>query len=163
MYPKKITMKMQRTWLAGLALLIGTFVWFGYAQPFSPAKAEKEAVKAAVLDYVEGLYEVAPDRIERSVHKDLKKVGFWYNPNQEAFGDLSPMTYDQLHTLASRWNANGQQATDDSPKKIEIYDVLGRTANAKLTAEWGTDYMQLAKIDGKWMIMHVLWQSPDPS
>jgi len=156
-------MKMQRTWLAGLALLIGSLVWFGYAQPFSPAKAEKEAVKAAVLDYVEALYNVEPDRIERSVHPELKKVGFWYNPKEEAFVGPNPMTYDQLHSLAGRWNTDGKQANDKSPKKIEVHDVLGRTATAKLTAEWGTDYMQLAKIDGKWMIMHVLWQSPDPS
>ncbi len=62
---------MQRTWLAAMALMIGSIAWFGYAQPFSLAKAEKEAVKVAVLDYVEALYEVEPERIERSVLPEL--------------------------------------------------------------------------------------------
>ena len=29
--------------------------------------------------------------------------------------------------------------------------------SAKLTAWWGTDYVLLAKYDGRWMITHVLW------
>ena len=44
--------------------------------------------------------------------------------------------------------------------RITVYDVLDQTATAKLVAEWGIDYMHLAKFDGKWMIVNVLWQSP---
>lgn len=33
--------------------------------------ADKEAVRQAVLDYVEGIYNVEPARIERGVHPDL--------------------------------------------------------------------------------------------
>jgi hypothetical protein len=36
---------------------------------------------------------------------------------------------------------------------------MDKTAVAKLSAQWGVDHMQLAKIDGKWMIMNILWQS----
>lgn len=43
---------------------------------------------------------------------------------------------------------------------MTIFDVLDQTATVKLVAEWGTDYMHLAKFDGKWMIINVLWQSP---
>jgi hypothetical protein len=43
---------------------------------------------------------------------------------------------------------------------VEIYDVQDQTASAKLTAWWGTDYLLLARIDGRWMIRQVLWQSP---
>jgi hypothetical protein len=38
--------------------------------------------------------------------------------------------------------------------------VLDQTASAKLTASWGIDYLLLAKYDGRWMITHVLWQTP---
>ena len=38
---------------------------------------ERAAVKRAVLDYVEGVYNVDPDRIERSVHTELAKRGFY--------------------------------------------------------------------------------------
>ena len=33
------------------------------------------------------------------------------------------------------------------------------TAVARLDAEWGVDYFQLAKIDGRWMIVNVIWQT----
>ena len=33
-------------------------------------------------------------------------------------------------------------------------------ACAKLRAQWGIDYLLLARFDGRWMITHVLWQGP---
>ena len=54
----------------------------------------------------------------------------------------------------------GGPAPATAPKEIEILDVADQTAAAKLTAWWGIDYLQLAKYDGRWMIVHVLWQSP---
>ncbi len=41
-----------------------------------------------------------------------------------------------------------------------VFDVQDQTASAKLTASWGTDYLLLAKVGDRWMITHVLWQSP---
>lgn len=37
--------------------------------------------------------------------------------------------------------------------------ILDKTASAKLTAHWGVDSFHLAKIDGQWRIVQVLWQS----
>jgi len=123
---------------------------------------EYEAVKAAILDYVEGIYEVDSTRIEKSVHPELRKRGYWYNPNEKAYRDNLDMSYQQLVHLAATWNKSGESADADSPKVIDIYDVNSKTASARLTAEWGLDYFHLAKLDGKWLIMNVLWQSlPD--
>ena len=41
------------------------------------AEIEREAVRKTILDYVEGVYETDPTRIERSVHPDLSKRGFF--------------------------------------------------------------------------------------
>ena len=30
---------------------------------------------------------------------------------------------------------------------------------ARLDAEWGIDFFHLAKVDGTWKIMNVIWQS----
>jgi hypothetical protein len=70
------------------------------------------------------------------------------------------MTYEELHDLAGSWNKEGRIDAATAVKKIEIYEVSDRTAAAKLTAHWGIDYMHLAKYDGRWMIINVLWQSP---
>lgn len=119
--------------------------------------SDREAVEAAVLDYVEGIYDVEPDRIARSVHKDLKKYGFWRKDADTPYQGM-PMTYTQLHSLAGEYNAD-KHIPADAPKKVEVLDLLDQMATAKLTAEWGIDYMQLAKFEGQWQILHVMWQS----
>jgi putative lumazine-binding protein len=68
------------------------------------------------------------------------------------------MAFQQLLEIAKTYNKDGKLRRD-APKDIAIYDVLEQTATVKLTAEWGIDYMHLAKFDGKWMIVNVLWQS----
>ena len=130
---------------------------FGAFSQDMEAKSDEELVQAAVEDYVMGLYEVDPDRIERSVHKDLRKIGY-YDHKGEAYTNV-PMTYQQLYDLSGIWNKAGDQVTADTPKIIEIYSVHDKTASAKLTAKWGIDFMHLGKIDGKWMIMNIIWQS----
>ena len=126
------------------------------------ANADREAVRQAVLDYVEGVYNVEPHRIERSVSPNLAKLGFYRPPAETAYRPARAMAYQQLVEIAKNYNKEGK-LRKDAPKTIEIYDVLDQTATVKLTAEWGTDFMHLAKMDGKWMIVNVLWQSHPPT
>ena len=42
----------------------------------------------------------------------------------------------------------------NAPKDIILYDVQDQTANARLTAWWGIDYLLLAKQNGRWLITH---------
>lgn len=121
------------------------------------SKDDKEAVRQAVLDYVEGIYEVDHTRIERSVHPDLAKRGYYIKKGETGYSS-GLMNFQQLIEVAKNWNKSGK-LPKDAPKEVVIYDVLDQTASAKLTAAWGIDYMHLAKYDGKWMIVNVLWQS----
>jgi len=120
--------------------------------------ADREGVRAAVLDYVEGIYEVDASRIERSVHPELAKRGFFVEKGEAAY---SPhvMTFQQLVDLAKSYNKDGH-VKKDAPKEVVIFDVSDQTASAKLTAVWGIDYIHLAKYEGKWKFVNVLWQTP---
>ena len=142
-------MKLLATVLIGLTLLSVC----GKAQ----TQDDREAVKQAVLDYVEALYEADSFRIERSVHPELFKLGF----ERDKDGKYQPdrMTYQQLYDLAGRWNKSGR-FPKNSKKEVVVYDVADQTAAAKLTAMWGIDYLHLAKFDGKWKITEILWQTP---
>lgn len=146
-------MKLTLLVVALASLLTLSFV---YAQ----ANDEKEAVRLAVLDYVEGVYNVDPARIERSVHPELSKLGFWKQQGKEGYVN-GKMTFPQLVEVAKTWNKTGKLPAN-APKEITIFDVQDQTASAKLVAQWGTDYFHLAKYDGKWKIINVLWQSPPP-
>ena len=122
-------------------------------------KADEDAVRQAVLDYVEGVYNVDPARIERSVHPKLAKIGFYRSATDPTYRPGNGMTFDGLIEVAKTWNKNGK-LRKDAPKEIPLFEVLDQTATAKLVAEWGIDYFHLAKFDGKWMIVNVIWQSP---
>lgn len=133
------------------------------AAPLAAQKATPDTagVRAAVLDYVEGVYLVAPERIARSVHPSLVKQGMVRTPAGPYAGP-EPMNFTGLHRMAGSWNKGGRVDAKTAPKEIAIYDVQDATAVAKLTASWGTDYFLLAKLEGKWMIMQILWQTPMP-
>lgn len=142
-----------------LFVLAGCFATEPYESNEPSSDDDRSGVEAAILDYVEGIYEVDSTRIERSVHSELRKRGYWFHPEKKQYYDNLDMSYSELVHLAASWNISGERANAASPKQIDIYDVNDRTASAKLTAAWGIDYFHLAKIDGKWMIMNVLWQS----
>ncbi len=122
------------------------------------APSEHVAVERAVLDYVEALYQVKPELIERSVHPALHKQGVYRPEGASEYRIPSLMSFEQLKDLAGRWNVDGQRGPDLT-HEVEVLDVLDMTAAAKLTAEWGIDYMQLMKSNGTWKIVHVIWQS----
>lgn len=121
--------------------------------------ADSNGVRAAVLDYVEGIYRVDTARIVRSVRPELAKRGYWIPKDKTSYAN-EPMTFPELVDVARNWNKGGRINADRAPKEVRILDLLDQTASAKLTAQWGVDYMHLAKYDGRWMIVNVLWQTP---
>ena len=117
-------------------------------------------MRAAVEDYVMAFYEVAPERLARSLHPDLQKVGF-YRDADGAY-HYATMTYQQALDLAARWNREGWLPAD-APREITVFEVNDQTAVARLVAQWGVDYFHLGRYDGAWKIINVIWQSPPVS
>ena len=146
---------MKRIAIMALALTIAGLA--GQAQ--SGASAEKDAVAAAAMDYLVALYEAKPELVARSVHTDLSKRGYFRKKGETTFSS-APMSYQQLYDLAGTWNKDGKRPVATAPKDVVVYEVLNQTASAKVTALWGIDYMHLAKYDGKWKIVNILWQEP---
>ena len=129
--------------------------------PPRDAAADREAVKRAVLDYVEGFYEGDSAKFVRSVHSSLAKYGFGWNKESGKYGGGGMNLGDALKTIAGIKKRGGM--SPQTPKDVVVFDVLDQTASAKLTASWGVDYLLLGRYDGKWMVSHILWQSPPPS
>jgi hypothetical protein len=88
----------------------------------------------------------------------MAKRGFFVKKGETAYSPHT-MTFAQLVELAKNYNKDGHVAKD-APKEVVVYDISDQTASVKLTAVWGIDYMHLAKYDGKWKIINVLWQTP---
>lgn len=126
----------------------------------SLAQDEKEKVAAAVMDYVDAFYYGDSSKIVRSISKDVVKYGYYRKKDATGYSG-EPMSYQQmLDYAAAVKKRNNPAAAEKYVKKIEVLDYQDQTASAKLTAWWGTDYLLLGKVNGTWMITHVLWQSP---
>lgn len=123
-----------------------------------PTPADSAGVRAAVLDYVEAIYLADTSRIVRSVRPELAKRGYWIPREQTTYAS-EPMTYQELIGVAKTWNPNRRRNPDAMPKEIVILDLLDQTASAKLVAQWGVDFFHLARYEGRWMIVNVMWQS----
>jgi hypothetical protein len=118
------------------------------------AQDEKKAIEKAILNYVEAFYEADTSKAYESIITDLAKRGYYQKGTEVV---EAKMSFEQLVRLAKRWKAS-QNITPESPKKITVFDVLDKIATAKVEALWGIDYFHLAKVNGKWMIINVLWQ-----
>jgi hypothetical protein len=47
---------------------------------------------------------------------------------------------------------------DRQQKDVRILDIFGNAASVRATmADW-IDYLQIAKVDGRWVIVNVLWE-----
>ncbi|WP_394973978.1 nuclear transport factor 2 family protein [uncultured Croceitalea sp.] len=123
------------------------------------SESEISSVKAACLDYINTFYKADTTLAYRSVHKSVRKTGFYFKDDDKIYSEQLEMPFDKLVSLAKRWNASGNQTDENSPKEVVIFEVSDKTASAKVTAVWGIDYLSLMKEDGKWMIVNVLWQS----
>jgi hypothetical protein len=130
-----------------------------------PAAAQPQdnraQVHAAVVDYVEGFYEGDSTKLVRSVATHVRKYGYGRSPADSAYRSMT-MPYDGFMRFAAGVRAGRNVPPAGAPRDIEIFDVQDQTASAKLTAWWGIDYLLLARENGRWMITHVLWQSPRP-
>jgi hypothetical protein len=130
----------------------------GFTSSARADHAEEAGIIAAVSDYVSSAYDVAPERLDRSVHAKLQKVGYYRSGPDEAYSEHF-MNFDQLRELVAGWNKDGHFDPATARRDIRVLDHLDVTAVARLDAEWGIDYFQLAKIDDKWMIVNVIWQT----
>jgi hypothetical protein len=124
------------------------------------AQSEKDEVATAVRNYVDAFYYGDTTKIHQSIAQNVVKYGYYIPKNKTAY-EGEPMTFKEMIDYSAKVKKRGASPkVEQFPKKIEVFDVLDQTASAKLTAWWGSDYILLAKQNGKWMITHVLWQSP---
>lgn len=145
-------MKMSSAAVAVLAIALGR-------PAHAQGPADRVAVERAALDYLEAFYEGDSTKLLRSIRPEVQKYGYFIPRGKEAYQG-EPMSFQEMLDYARRVKATGRGAPEGAPKKVEILDILDQTAAAKVTAWWGTDYLQLARHDGRWMILHVMWQSP---
>ena len=119
------------------------------------ADAEREAIKRTALNYAEGWYEGNADKMESALSPDLAKRIARSNPQGQT--RLDHMTAMAL-VQGTRGGFGKQTPAAEQQKDVTILDVLGGASTVKLEMRDWVDYMHVAKINGKWLIVNVLWE-----
>jgi len=117
-------------------------------------KRDEGGIRAAALDYLEGYFTGDAERMARGVHPELTKV--W--PRTAAPGGKTFL--DKIGAgllVAYTATKGGLLAEDKRAIEIEVYDVNGDIASAGAMSAMFYDYLQLARVDGRWRIVNVLW------
>ena len=118
--------------------------------------ADREAIKQTALDYIEGWYEGNAERMERALHPELAKriVRTDAKSGRSGLGQMSAMTLIQ-----GTKNGGGKNTPKEKQQKdVTVLDVFENAACAKVVASDWVDYLQLAKWNGRWVIVNVLWE-----
>ena len=145
----------------GRCAIVVTLLLAGVAPARAQQPDDRARVRRAAMDYIEGFYEGDSTKLVRSVSPEVRKNGYWRASPDSAYR-ASHMPYTGFMRYAAGVRAGRGGPPPNAPREVVLYDVQDQTASAKVTAWWGTDYLLMGKENGRWMITHVLWQSPPP-
>lgn len=121
------------------------------------AQTDKDGVITAVRDYVDAFYNADTAKIHQSIAKDVVKYGYAIPKTKTAYERFDGSFEEMISSIVKY----GKFPNRTKPI-IKVFEVLDKTASAKVSAGWGIDYILLAKQNGTWMITHVLWQTHPP-
>jgi hypothetical protein len=135
-------------------ILVAVFCAVAQAQPKDKPDPDTRAIRQAALDYIEGWYEGDVARMSRAVHPELvKRIVVTENGASRIDG----MGASRL--VANVRNGGGKKTPKDKQQKdVTILDRFENTASVKIVASDWIDYLHIAKVDGQWRIVNVLWE-----
>ncbi len=116
--------------------------------------ADSAAVRRAALDYIEGWYGGDAARMQRAVHPDLAKRIVRRDPQGESW--MSATTADGL-VHSTRLGHGRDVPPERQQKDATILTMDGDMASVRLVSTKLVDYMHLARWNGEWRIVNVLW------
>lgn len=141
---------------------INTFALLLSATIATPAlaqsAADSSAIRQTALDYIEGWYEGNAERMERALHPELAKriVNVDSRNGRNSLGQQSAMT---LVLNTRRGGGKEETPAAQQRKDVRILDVFGNTASVRIDASTWVDYLHVAKWNGRWVIVNVLWEN----
>ncbi len=126
----------------------------------APTPEEAEGIRRAALDYAESWYAGDPAQMEKALHPDLAKR--IVRPGRDgARARLDHMGALQL-VQGVRTGYGKNTPADQQLKDVTILDVTGNAATVKLVMAGWVDYLHVARLDGQWKIVNVLWELTTP-
>ncbi len=146
----------RRALRALLGLLVG--VALGAASAASGAaegRDERPQVGAVARDYLEAWYTADADRMARVLHPDMVK----------RYVDSLPSGRQVVHSLTrdmmiemTRAGGGSKVPAESRGIAVEVLEVSGDIAAARASSSQYLEYLSLAKCNGQWAIINILWR-----
>lgn len=129
---------------------------FPFAAGSAQTDSDRDAIKQTALDYVEGWYDGNAERMERALHPDLaKRIAI----TDMKSGRPQLVQMSAMGLVQATRNGGGKETPKEKRQKdVVILDVHENAASVKaIMSDW-IDYMHMAKWNGRWVIVNVLWE-----
>jgi len=138
-------------WFTASALLLS-----GVASAQTTSPDENAAITKTALDYIEGWYAGDAARMERALHPELAKRMISIDPKtgRSQFNHMGAMALVQ----GTRDGGGKKTPPDRQLKEVTILDRYNNAAIVKIVASDWIDYLEVAKFNGDWKIINVLWE-----
>jgi len=119
---------------------------------------DRAAIEQAAHDYLEGWYAGDVERIGRALHPDLAKryVQTLASGRQVVYGVGREVMLEM-----TRAGGGSKSPAATQPISVEILELGGGIAAAKATSAEYVELLSLAKCNGHWAIVNVLWRFQD--
>lgn len=138
-----------------LGVLLPAFAGAAAIPLAAQVPADSAAIRAAALNYADGWYNADADRMTRALHPELAKRIVESRPGGGNL--LGAMTAAELIRATG-----SRRAGPVGRRDVRILDVFGNTASVRLDMDGWIDYMHLARWNGEWKIVNVLWEHRRP-
>lgn len=121
--------------------------------------ADSAAIRATALDYIDGWYAADAARMERALHPELAKRNVYNDANgRSRLIQMSAMSLVNGTRSGGGSDIPAAQRSDS----VRILDIYGNAASVRVRAATWIDYMHMAKYNGQWRILNVLWENDPP-
>jgi hypothetical protein len=143
-------------------LIAFTFLVTATAAAQTSSPDDNAAITKTALNYIEGWYEGDAARMESALHPELAKRMIYTDPKtgRSQFNHMGAMALVQ----GTRRGGGSKTPKERQLKEITILDRYQGAAVVKINASDWIDYLSVAKFNGEWKIINVLWElKPKPS
>lgn len=141
--------------LGAMLALIAAVGMINAASAQAQTAADSSAIVATALDYIDGFYTSDAARMERALHPELAKRIVVDPAGPES--RLQNMSAEQL--IDATAGGGAARIPDDAKKTdVSILDIYNNVASVRIDAGLWIDYLHIARWNGEWKIVNVLWE-----
>lgn len=124
---------------------------------FAAPADEEAAIRQAALNYVEGWYAGDAARVATALHPKLAKRSVWVKDGNATLVELSAQSL-----LEATAKGGGSKTPQELQQKdVALLDVFGNAASVRVTMRGWVEYLHMAKMDGRWVIVNMVLE-PKP-